>query len=279
MGSTTSAVPARAIQQQSGGTAAHSGEVVRSEWCKLRSVRSTWWALAAAMVINVLTAALLAVFLPRALSAREQAAIDAVRVSLGGLHLSQVAVGLLGVLVITGEYSSGMIRASLAAVPQRRLMLAAKTAVFAVAAAVTGIAACLAAYLIFQAFLPAGAAMRTSLTDPGVARAVIGAGLYLAVLGLFGLGIGAVIRSAAGTAAALFGVLFVPSILISLLPASWQNTVGPYLPMNAGETIYSVQLQAHTLAPWAGLGVFSGYAAAALLGGFIMISRRDAWPR
>ena len=274
MGATTITVPAGITRHSSG--AAHVGEVVRSEWCKFRSVRSTWWALAAALVFNVLTAALLAVFLPRALSAHERASIDSVRVSLGGLHLSQVAFGLLGVLVITGEYSSGMIRASLAAVPQRRLVLAAKAAVFAAASAITGIAACLAAYLIFQAFLPAGDAMRTSLTDPGVARAATGAGLYLAVLGLFGLGLGAIIRSAAGAVAALFGLLFVPSILITLLPASWQNTAGRYLPMNAGEAVYTVQHQAHTLAPWAGLGVLSGYAAAALLTGFIMISRLDA---
>jgi ABC-2 type transport system permease protein len=276
MGATTTVMPARATGLRSGGAAAHAREVARSEWCKFRSVRSTWWALAAVVIFNVLTAALLAVFLPRALSVHERATIDSVRVSLGGLHLSQVAVGLLGVLVITGEYSSGMIRASLAAVPQRQLLLAAKTAVFAAAAVVTGIAACLAAYLIFQAFLPVGDAMRTSLTDPGVARAVIGAGLYLAVLGLLGLGLGAVIRSAAGSVAALLGLLFVPSILITLLPASWQNTAGPYLPMNAGEVIYTVHHQAHTLAPWAGLGAFCGYAAAALLIGFIMITRRDA---
>jgi len=275
MDGTTTAVPT-GITQNSRGAAAHIGEVVRSEWCKFRSVRSTWWALATALVFNVLTAALLAVFLPRALSAHQRATIDSVRVSLGGLHLSQIAFGLLGVLVITSEYSSGMIRASLAAVPQRRLVLAAKTAVFAASSVITGIAACLAAYLIFQAFLPAGDAMRTSLTDPGVARAVAGAGLYLAVLGLLGLGLGTVIRSAAGTVAALFGLLFVPSILITLLPASWQNTAGPYLPMNAGEVIYTVQHQAHTLAPWAGLAVFAGYAAAALLTGFILISRRDA---
>jgi ABC-2 type transport system permease protein len=268
MGAVSTAMP--------GGAAAHAGEVVRSEWCKLRSVRSTWWALAAAVTFNVVTAALLGIFLPRALSAYQRAAVDSVRVSLGGLHLSQVAFGLLGVLVITGEYSSGMIRASLAAVPQRRLMLAAKTAVFALAAMIAGISACLAAYLIFQVFLPAGDAMRTSLADPGVARSVTGAGLYLAVIGLFGLGLGAVIRSAAGTVAALFGVLFVPSILITLLPGSWQNTAGPYLPMNAGEVIYTVQHQAHTLAAWAGFGVFSGYAAAALIAGFIAISRRDA---
>lgn len=275
MSTAPTAVPARSTQH-SGGAAGHAGEVLRSEWCKFRSVRSTGWALAAALGFNVVTGALLGAFLPRALSAHQQATIDSVRVSLGGLHLSQVALGLLGVLVITGEYSSGMIRASLAAVPQRRLMLAAKTTVFAAAAAITGIATCLGAYLIFQAFLPADDAMRTSLTDPGVARAVTGAGLYLAVLGLFGLGLGAVIRSGAGTVAALFGLLFVPSILITLLPTSWQHTVGPYLPMNAGEAVYTVQHQPYTLAPWAGLGVFSGYAAAALLTGFIMISRRDA---
>jgi len=252
------------------------GNILRFEWCKFRSVRSTFWALAAVVAFNVVVAALLAIFLPRALSAHQQAAIDSTRVSLGGLHLSQVAIGLLGVLVITSEYSTGMIRATLAAVPQRRLMLTAKTLVFAVAGVIAGIAACLAAYIIFQALLPSGDGMQTSLSDPGVLRAVIGAGLYLAVLGLFGLGLGTIIRSSAGAVATLFGVLFVPSIIMTLLPASWQDTVGRYLPMNAGETIYTVQHQPHTLRPWAGLGVFCLYAAAALATGFILINHRDA---
>lgn len=250
--------------------------VLRSEFCKLRSVRSTLWALAAAIVFNVAAAALLAIFLPRALSTHQESTIDSTRVSLGGMHLSQVAVGLLGVLVITSEYSSGMIRATLAAVPARRLMLAAKTIVFAIVAGITGIAASFAAYLIFQAFLPSGDGLRTSLSDPGVLRAVTGAGLYLTVLGLLGLGLGAIIRSSPGAVATLFGVLFVPSILISLLPQSWQNTVGAYLPMNAGETVFTVQHQAHTLQPWTGLGVFSLYAAAALTISFVLINLRDA---
>ena len=202
--------------------------------------------------------------------------LDSVRVSLGGLHLSQVAIGLLGVLAVTSEYSSGMIRATLAAVPQRRLMLAAKTLALAAAALVTGTGASFAAYLIFQAFLPAGDALRTSLTGPGVLRAVTGAGLYLAVLGLLGFGLGAVIRSSAGAVAALFGLLFVPTLLAALLPQSWQDSIGGYLPMNAGEAIYTVRHQAHTLQPWAGFGVFCLYAAAALVAGFILISRRDA---
>jgi ABC-2 type transport system permease protein len=267
---------ATATRPAQGHSLARFANVTRSELCKLRSVRSTYWALTAAVAFNVVTAALLGIFLPRALSAHQRAVIDSTRVSLGGMHLSQIAVGLLGVLVITSEYTTGMIRATLAAVPQRRMVLAAKTLVLTVVAVATAAAASFAAYLIFQAFLPAGDAMATSLADPGVLRAVTGAGLYLALLALLGLGLGAIIRSSAGAVAALFGVLFVPSILISLLPQSWQNTVGPYLPMNAGETVFTVNHQAHTLQPWTGLGVFCLYAAVALVTGFILVNHRDA---
>ena len=250
--------------------------VLRSEARKLGTVRSTFWILLAAMGFNVVTAALLGLLLPGHLSAHQKATIDSVRLSLGGLHLSQIAVGLLGVLAVTSEYSSGMIRATLAAVPQRRLLLTAKALVLTATVAATGIAACLAAYLVFQAFLPAGDAMRTTLTDPGVLRAVTGAGLYLTVLGLLGFGLGTVLRSSAGAVAALFGVLFVPTLLVALLPSSWQDTIGPYLPMNAGDAIYIVRPEAHTLQPWTGFGVFCLYAAAALAAGFVLISRRDA---
>lgn len=250
--------------------------VLRAEFCKLRTVRTTWWALTSVLVFNTATAALLGIFLPSRLSAHDQATLDSTRISLGGLHLSQVAIGLLGVLVITSEYGSGMIRATLAAVPQRRLMLAAKALTFAAAATVTGLAASFAAYLLFQAFLPAGDGMRTTLADPGVLRAVTGAGLYLAVLGLFGLGLGTILRSSAGAVAALLGILFVPSILFSLLPGSWQHAAGRYLPNQASEAVYSVQHQPYTLSPWTGFGVFCGYAAVALIAGFVLISRRDA---
>jgi hypothetical protein len=249
--------------------------ILRSEARKLGTVRSTLWALLAVVAFNVVTAALLGALLPGHLSAHQKAAIDSVRVSLGGLHLSQIAVGLLGVLAITSEYGSGMIRATLAAVPQRRLLLTAKALVLAATAAVTGIVACLAAYLVFQAFLPAGDAMRTTLAGPGVLRAVTGAGLYLTVLALLGFGLGAVLRSSAGAVAVLFGVLFVPTLLVALLPSSWQHTLGPYLPMNAGDAVYSVRPEAHMLQPWAGFGVFCLYAAAALAAGFVLIGRRD----
>jgi hypothetical protein len=250
--------------------------VLRSEARKLATVRSTLWALLAVVAFNVVTAALLGALLPGHLSAHQKATLDSVRVSLGGLHLSQIAIGLLGVLAVTGEYSSGMIRATLAAVPQRRLLLTAKALVLTAAAALTGIAACLAAYLAFQAFLPSGDAMRTTVSHPGVLRAVLGAGLYLTVLALLGFGLGTVLRSSAGAVATLFGALFVPTLLTALLPSSWQATVGPYLPMNAGDAVYIVRPEAHMLGPWTGFGVFCLYAVAALAAGFVLIGHRDA---
>ncbi|HVA90380.1 MAG TPA: ABC transporter permease subunit [Chloroflexota bacterium] len=250
-------------------------DILRSECCKLRSVRSTYWMLLAAVGSNVALAALLAIFLPRQLSVHEKATIDAVRVSLGGLHVSQIAFGVLGVLVVTSEYDTGMIRATLSAVPRRRRMLAAKTIMFAVTALIVGTGAGFAAYFVFQAFLT-GDSLRTSLGDSGVLRAVTGAGLYLAVLGLFGLGLGAIIRSSAGAIAALFGVLFVPQLITALLPHAWQDTIGPYLPMEAGGAIFTVHQDAGSLGAWSEFGVFCLYAAVSLGAGFVLITRRDA---
>jgi ABC-2 type transport system permease protein len=250
--------------------------LIRSETRKLHTIRFTYWALLAALVANLAVAALLGALLPGHLSEQQRTAIDSVRVSLGGLHLSQIAAGLLGVLAITSEYGTGMIRATLAAVPQRRLLLAAKALVLAAVTLVTMTAACLGAYLVFQAFLPPGDPMRTTLATPGVLRAVTGAGLYLTVLALLGFGLGAVLRSSAGATAALLGILFVPTLLVALLPQAWQDVIGAYLPMNAGDAVYSLRHAAHTLYPGAGLGVFCLYAAVILATAFVLITRRDA---
>jgi ABC-2 type transport system permease protein len=249
-------------------------DILRSELCKLRSVRSTVWTLLAAVVSNVALAALAAILLPGRLSSQQKQSVDPVQLSLAGLHLSQIAFGVLGVLVITSEYGTGMIRATLAAVPQRRTVLAAKTIVFAVTALTVGIVSSFAAYLVFQAFL-SDDALTSSIVDPGVLRAVTGGGLYLTVLGLLGLGLGAVIRASAGAIATLFGLLFVPPIFLSLLPTSWQTTIGPYIPMRAGEQIYILHSHEAGLGAWPGFGVFSLYAALALTAGFALINHRD----
>ncbi|HEY5455599.1 MAG TPA: hypothetical protein VIJ96_09015 [Acidothermaceae bacterium] len=250
-------------------------DVLRSEFCKLRSVRSTWWTLIFAIASNITLAALAAIFLPAHLSAQQKITLDSIRVSLAGLHLSQIAFGALGVLFITSEYSTGLIRATLAAVPRRRLMLGAKTIVFAATALIVGTLGCLAAYFVFQASLSSDT-LRTTISDPGVLRAVTGGGLYLTVLGLLGLGLGAVLRSSAGAIAALFSLLFVPTILADILPRAWQNTIGPYLPMNAGDAICSLHRTTGSLGAWSGFGIFCLYPATALGIGFLLITRRDA---
>ena len=250
-------------------------DTVRAEFHKLRTVRSTYWTLFAAIAFNIGFAALEAIFLPSQLSDHDAATLDAVRVSLGGSHLSQVAFGVLGVLVISSEYTAGMIRVTLTAIPARRLMLTAKATVFTATAVVVGIAASFAAYFVFQALL-SGDRLRSSIGDPGVVRALIGGGFYLAVLGLLGLGLGAIIRSSAGAIACLFSLLFVPQLLAELLPGAWRTTIGPYLPMQAGSQIFSQHHEVGSLSPWTGFAVFSLYAVAVLVAAFVLINRRDA---
>lgn len=233
--------------------------VLRSELLKLRSVRSTFWTLVSAVVFNVALAALAAGFIAGRLNAHEKQTVDAIRLSLAGVHFSQIAFGVLGVLVISSEYGTGMIRATLSAVPQRRAVLAAKAIVFTVTALVIGTASSFAAYFAFQASL-SGDSLRSSLSDPGVLRAVTGGGLYLAALGLLGFGLGAIIRASAGAIATLFGLLFVPPILINLLPHAWQTTVGPYFPMEAGSQIFvATRHDPGALGAWSGFGVFCLY--------------------
>jgi ABC-2 type transport system permease protein len=258
--------------------------VLRSEFTKLRSVRSTYWTLFAAVVFTIGLGVLGAFVVPAHLQAHDRATFNATRLSLSGVNLAQIAVGVLGVLIITNEYGTGMIRATLSAVPQRRLVLAAKGVVFAAVALVVGLIASFIAYFVTQAILSgqhpaafAGRQLQSSLSDPGVLRAVAGAGLYLAVLGLLGLGLGAIIRVSAGAISALFGLLFVlPIFSAAALPQSWQNTINPYLPFNAGSDIFKVRLDPTDLAPWAGFGVFCIYAAVALAVACVVISRRDA---
>jgi ABC-2 type transport system permease protein len=254
-------------------------DILRSEFIKLSSVRSTRWMLLAAVLANIGLAVLAAIFIPGHLSARDEQTVDGIRLSLAGLHLSQIAVGGLGVLAITSEYSTGLIRATFAAVPRRRTVLAAKAIVVATTALVVGVGSSFAAFFAFEAFLSGrpGDALRSSIGDPGVLRAVTGGGLYLAVLGLLGFGLGTIIRSGAGSIGTLLGLLFVPTVLLSLLPQSWQDTAGRYVPMEAGSQIFiAARRDPHSLGAWPGFGVFSLYAAVALAVGFALIGRRDA---
>ncbi len=254
------------------------GDILRSELTKLRSVRSTYWTLFAAVVFTVGIAVIAALVISSnyaGFSPNRKADFQPTQVSLGGVNLAQIAIGVLGVLVITSEYGTGMIRATLSAVPQRRLVLAAKAIVFGATALVVGTVASFAAFFVGQAIL-AGGAPHAAIGDPGVLLAVFGGGLYLAALGLLALGLGAIIRVSAGGIAALFGILFVPPIITALLPQSTQDTIDPYLPLNAGRQIFSLHHDASNLGSWAGFGVFCIYGAVSLAVAALLINRRDA---
>jgi hypothetical protein len=253
-------------------------DAVRAEWTKLRSVRSTYWTLLATGGIMVgISALLAAAYVSRydRLSALDRATFRPIGFSLNGIFLAQLAIGVLGVLVMTSEFGTGMIRATFTAMPQRRLVLAAKGAVFAAAASVVGIASSFAAFFVGQAIL-ANKGIGVSITHPGALRSVIGAGLYLTVLGLMALGVGTIIRRTAGAIATVFGLVFVLPILVAQLPSSWNDAISKYLPSTAGLALVGSRSGATTLSPWAGFGLFCLYAAAALVVGAVCLSRRDA---
>jgi ABC-2 type transport system permease protein len=190
-----------------------------------------------------------------------------------------LAVGVLGVLTITGEYQTGWIRASLAGTPQRLAVLAAKAVVAGAVTALAGIAASLAALLVGQAIL-AHKGLQADLGDPGVSRAVLGAGLYLAVLALLALGVGTLVRSTVGATALMVGLVFILPGIVGALPSAWERAVTPFLPSNAGQALIGRTKFAphglHLLAPWAGFAVVSAYAAAALVAATVILRRRDA---
>jgi ABC-2 type transport system permease protein len=260
-------------------TGRHRGDftnLVRAEVVKLTTIRSTYWALLVTFASNIGFAALTAAVLAPRLEPSDLAHVDVVQLALAGLHLSQIAYGVLGALIITGEYGTGMIRTTFAAAPRRRTVLVAKALVFAGTALITATISTVAAYLTFLAALPARTLTGTAFSDPGVTRAVLGGGLYLTVYGLLGFGLGTLLRSSAGAIATLLGVLFVPPLLLDLLPGSSKTTIGPYIPMQSGTQVFvAARREAAGLAPWTGFAVFCLYAAVALLAGFAVINRRD----
>ncbi len=251
----------------------------RSEWTKLISVRSTVWSL---LVTYTIIVGLGALFCAARVSrwdrvdAGERLHFDPTGFSLNGIFLAQLALGVLGVLIMSSEYATGQIRATLGAIPQRRLMLAAKTLVFAAVVMVVGLVACVSAFSIGQAIFTAKSA-GVSLGDPGVLRAVVGGALYLTAIGLMGVGLAVILRRTAGAIATLVGLLLVLPILVNFLPSPWNDDIARYLPGEAGGAIFQVVRRSSTaLSPWAGFAVLCAYAAVALVVGAVLIDRRDA---
>jgi hypothetical protein len=252
------------------------GDVVRMEWIKLRTVRSTGWifAIFAVAMIGLAIVSLSSVGAPRDMSAASRASFDPTEQGLEGLVVAQLVAGLLGVLAITSEYSSGMIRATLSAVPRRPLLFAAKAAVLAAMVLAAGELLAFGSFFTGEAVLYPGLP-HASLGEPGVARAVLMAGAYPCLIALTGLGLGALIRNTAAAVSAVVAVLFVLPIVVLVLPH--QQTIDSYMPMiMAEDSLAAVRPVADSLPAWEGLALLCLYAAAALAAGCWALTRRDA---
>ncbi|HLI72477.1 MAG TPA: ABC transporter permease [Acidimicrobiales bacterium] len=255
---------------------------LRSEWAKLRTVRSTTWSLAVTVVlvigIGILASAATA---SRFRTGKvDRLFFDPTSVSLTGYFVGQLALGVLGVLTVSAEYGTGSIRSTFAAIPRRPLVLLAKVLVFGAVALVVAEVVSFAAFFIGQALL-SGSAPTASLAQPGVVRAVAGGGLYLTVLGLLALGLAAIIRHTAAAITTFVGVLLIVPLVVSAFPASIGHPIGKYLPLVMGEAMTATTPRgAHadflpSFAPWTGFALLCAYAAGALVIGGIAMVRRD----
>jgi hypothetical protein len=250
--------------------------VVRSEWTKLVSLRSTRWALLAAFALTIGIAALacgvVAHHWPH-MQAHDRADFHPLEVNLAGVQIAQLALGVLGVLAITGEYSTGMIRATMSAVPRRLPVLWAKAVVFGAVTLALAVPAVLLAFVVGESIL-ARRGIDVAFTHPGVPRVLLGAALYLTVVGLFGLGLGAIVRNTAGGIATFAGIMFVLPPLMNVLPSSWNRAASPYLPLQAGQAVMALT-RGDQLAPWTGFAVLCAYAAAAFVVAAALLVKRD----
>lgn len=274
----TTTDPRRSLGPIPPGRYGFSG-LLRSEWTKLRSVRSTVWTLLLTGIVGVglgdiVTSAQAARWSSRTLA--QQASFDPTRSSLAGLLFAQLAIGVLGVLVVSAEYSTGTIRATFSAAPRRPLVLGAKVAVFSVVTLVAGEAVSFVAFFLGQAIL-SGKTPTASLSDPGVVRSEASGGLYLFALGLLALGLATIIRHTAAAISTFVGLLLILPIIVAALPSSFEADVNRYLPANIG----AVMLTAHyhgtdPFGPWTGFALLCGYAVVALVVGGVLMVRRDA---
>jgi ABC-type transport system involved in multi-copper enzyme maturation permease subunit len=260
------------------------GDVVRSEWTKFRTVRSSFWCLAIGALLGIGLGAIVSL-----VSANHYSTDPTVRFdwnpadrSLGSLMLTQLAFAILGVMVVTGEYSTGMIRTSLAAVPRRSRMLAAKILVFSIVVVIAGEIISFVTFLVGQALI-SGKAPTATFGQPEVLRAVVGTGLYLAALALLGLALGVLLRHAAAAIGTVVAILLVlPSIALAL-PTSWSEPIEKYWPTNAGFRVATVGhglerfvVNGKAIAPWPGFVLMLAFLAAVLVFAFVLLERRDA---
>ncbi|MBG0852459.1 ABC transporter permease [Streptomyces spinoverrucosus] len=252
-------------------------QVIRSEWTKIRSVASTVWTLSLAVVVTIALGMLISALSKSEFENLDEAgrlSFDPTFISFAGMSLGQLAMIVFGVLVVSNEYSTGMIRTSLAAVPQRGTFLFSKIAVATLLALVVGMATSFAAFFLGQAML---GDLRADLGDPGVLRAVIGGGLYMTLIAMFSMGVAVMLRSPMLSLGILMPFFFLISNILGNVSAT--KEVGQYLPDQAGSKIMQVVTPPgddSPYSPWGGLGIMALWVASALVGGYALLKRRDA---
>lgn len=275
MTATTAAVPPASDLS---GSRVTFGRVMASEWTKLRSVRSTYWTVISMFVVTVGLGMLISWAVTTSydeLSASDKATFDPTAISLSGLTFGQLAIAVLGAMVISVEYSTGGIRSTFTAVPQRLKLFGAKAVVFFLLALVTGLVVSFASFFVGQFFL-GREDIGASLGDTDVLRAVVGGGLYLAGSGMFGFAFGALLRSTAGGITLAVAALMVLPIIAATLPGGWGDTIERYFTSNAGSQITTVTSTGNVLSPWAGYLVFTVWWLVILAIAAVLLKRRDA---
>ena len=253
--------------------------VLVSEFTKFRTVRSTVWTLLVAVVLMIGISALFSAVTAsqyHTFDAADRASFNPVSISLGGMMFAVVAFGVLGVLMISGEYSTGMIRSSLTAVPRRLPVLWGKLAVFAGVIFSVSLVASFISFFLGQALLNSHQ-LGVSITAPGALRSVIGAALYVSVAGMIGVALGALFRNTAAGIATFAGIFFVIPPLTGLLPASISDHLTQYLPSYAGEAVWGgVRGVTNALSPWTGFALLCAYAVVLIAAAAVRLRRVDA---
>ena len=253
--------------------------VALSEWTKFVSLRSTRWSLGVGLLLTIALPIVFGAVTASHwahMSAGERAGRNPLDIALAGVNVAQLAIAVLGVLVITGEYSTGMIRSSLIAVPKRLPVLWAKIGVYAAASFILTVPAVIIGFFASQAVLSRHHILQISFGDPGVARSLLGGALYVMLVGIFALGIGAIVRNTAGGIATFAGIFFVIPPLMNILPLSWNNAISQYLPSEGGRQLFSLHQGAHSLSPTMGGLLMLGYCALAVAVAAVLLVRRDA---
>ena len=253
--------------------------VLVSEFTKFRTVRSTVWTLLVAVVLMIGISALFSAVTAsqyHTFDAADRATFNPVSISLSGMMFAVVAFGVLGVLMISGEYSTGMIRSSLTAVPRRLPVLWGKLAVFAGVIFSISLVASFICFFLGQALLNSHH-LGVSVAAPGALRSIIGAALYVTVAGMIGVALGALFRNTAAGIATFAGVFFVIPPLTGLLPASISDHLSQYLPSYAGDALWGgARSVTNALSPWTGFAVLCGYAVVVIAAAALRLRRVDA---